>query len=521
MEHFEPETEIHRSQKAVKSLLNQPRRGADILFRDSSVLILAPPEVLMSPGGQLTVALITNLLSRMKALVSRVSLPVPEAIALNPIVPLIGNDLRSGLEQLAASVSGPQSHYPVSFDFRSRIRSSDVTLCLGQPQDDSAGIWIGANAWTAYVNTSHDKSDWNTSVPFGPHLAATLGVAEIFKRLLAHNFTEAVSDLQFKLLENVEFSALTYGADPGNEAYPDLGQEILLDNVAIAGVGAGGSAAVYSLACLPQLAGTLALIDPGNHKKSNLSRYLLSTYDDCYNATYKVSRTQTFLAQRHPKLVLQVETEEYAGVFNRDFRAVVSTVDTPEARWTIQRDYPPVILDAAVVETIYTLLRVYPGRGRCLGCKHPYDPDITWKRRSQKWGKSVDEVRQLYENRTPVTRDDVARLAHVQGQAVENFAELVGIPFNQVPAMTECGNTRFNLRVPSQEATLPFVTTMAGILVAAELVKDQYAPNYQLYNWFEHNLLWSPKSNRHRFLPRTKNCSFCNNEEPPDGYVKV
>ncbi len=125
------------------------------------------------------------------------------------------------------------------------------------------------------------------------------------------------------------------------------------------------------------------------------------------------------------------------------------------------------------------------------------------------WGKTIEEVQQLDFDRTPVTQEDIEQLAIVQGQPVKRFIELVGVLFNEVPALTECGDTRFHLRVPNQAATIPFVTTMAGVLTAAEIVKDQYAPEMVLNNWFDHNMLWVPKPNRHQFRPRISSCQFC------------
>ena len=124
------------------------------------------------------------------------------------------------------------------------------------------------------------------------------------------------------------------------------------------------------------------------------------------------------------------------------------------------------------------------------------------------WGKTVDEVKKLYFDRMPVTLDDILRLAEVQGQASDRYTSLIGIPFDQVPAMTECGDTHFNLQVPNQAASLPFITTIAGILIAAEIVKDHLNTKYGLNNWFEHNLLWIPKGKLHRFRRRLEYCEF-------------
>lgn len=516
MERIERETEIHRTQKAIKRLLGQAETEADILFPESKVQITIPHAVLEQSGGQLCLALLVNLLGRMKAIISQVAITVPADVEAHEQVPLANGYLRAGLEQLVSSLSGPDSKHSVVFDFTGQMAQPTVTVAFDSEEHNRtpADIIVGADSWTAYINASTSCSGWTTRVPVGPHVAATLAATEIFKRLLLHNFPNQTRN-QIKLAEDVSFSALNYANPP--EQTLSLPEQVELEHVAIVGVGAGGSAALYTLACFPQLTGEITLVEPGNHKESNLARYLLSNYEDCHRGSSKIRRAYTFLQQQQPLLAVQMEPLPYEEVNEPDYRLVISTVDTPESRWAIQHDWPPVVLDAAVIETIYAVLRVYPGEGICLGCKHPYDPDITWKRRAMIWGKKEGEVRQLHRDAAPVTEQDITTLAQVQNQPVENFRDLIGIPFNEVPALTECGDTHFDLQVPNQVATLPFQTTMAGVLLAAEVIKDRYAPEWVLSNWFEHNMLWVPKPQLHRFRRRLENCAICREVSADDG----
>ncbi len=110
---------------------------------------------------------------------------------------------------------------------------------------------------------------------------------------------------------------------------------------------------------------------------------------------------------------------------------------------------------------------------------------------------------------SPVSKGDLTRLAEIQGRSIHEFDELLGVPFDNVPAITECGQSHFNLQVPNQMASLPFVTTMAGVLIAAEVIKDLTMPDQVIYNWFEHDLLWVPRFERYRFRPPISSCRFC------------
>lgn len=510
MERLEPETEIHRTQKALKALLGRTGEGGDVLFPESSIQIEAPEDVVCRPGGQLALALIVNLMARMKAIVSTVAVDLPYGIERHGKVPLPGNDLREGLEQLVSSLSGPESEYDVTWRFDTKQPRPTVSVALSRKNGDApaSDVVVGAGPWTAFINMPGSRSNWSEPIPVGPHMAATFGVAEVFKQLLMRNYPEQTRR-PVKLLENTAFCALTYEDKPLGNAYLRADARLDLDRMGIVGLGAGGTAALYTLASYPHVDGAVTLIEPANHKKSNLARYPLSNYEDCAYGTSKVEVAGAFLRRQAADLIVQEEDLSYADVRERDFRLVLSTVDTPEARWDIQRDSIPIILDAAVVESIYALLRVYPGEGMCLACKHPYDPDITWKRRARMWGKQVDTVRRMYVERAPVTVHDISVLAEVQGRSVDDFAELEGLPFDQVPALTECGQTHLDLREPNQVATLPFVATMAGVLLAAEVIKERLMPEAALRNWFDHDMLWVPKTSRHRFRPPVSSCQFC------------
>jgi hypothetical protein len=60
--------------------------------------------------------------------------------------------------------------------------------------------------------------------------------------------------------------------------------------------------------------------------------------------------------------------------------------------------------------------------------------------------------------------------------------------FTDVPALTECGETKLQTDVPSQAPVLPLATSAAGVILAAEIAKHFVAPEAQLVNWLGHDL---------------------------------
>ena len=77
MDKTEQETEIHRTQKALKKLLNQRERTNLVRFDSSDVNISVPLAVARTFGGQVALALLVNLLARMKTIINRVAISLP------------------------------------------------------------------------------------------------------------------------------------------------------------------------------------------------------------------------------------------------------------------------------------------------------------------------------------------------------------------------------------------------------------------------------------------------------------
>ena len=191
----------------------------------------------------------------------------------------------------------------------------------------------------------------------------------------------------------------------------------------------------------------------------------------------------------------------------RPWPLVLATVDTVPARWAIQRRAAAgaEIIDAAVNDLLYGLVRVVPG-GWCLECKHPYDPDYELKERAARWGQEIETVRSWTRQNVAVSLDMIARLAEVQNRDPADYAGLEGARFDEVPALTECGETTLRTDVPGQAPVLPLATTPAGVMLAAEVAKHFVAPEAQLANWLGHDLGRRPERPRVVFRPASKDC---------------
>ncbi len=497
-ERIEPETETHRTEKALKTLIST----AHLPLSHGVVGIVVNKGLSGTPGGQHLILLLVHLLARMKGLVNRIIVRGLEDCSILPGIPLTGSGLKEGLSRLVRGLSGPKSQYTCDLLFNDTARDTDVRLRIGFGKAD---LCLGADAWRALAGQFVQQAQWGECCPIGPYMAATIGATEAFKRLLYINFgwNDGV------MITNLAFSLFDYGLKDNATRGPDVAQ-LRLQNLAVAGCGAGGTAALYTLASFPEVSGEVDAVEPGYLKASSLGRYLMSNYTQVHAPAHKLESVEQFLASYASKVCVRGEAKFWHDV-RKDWGIVLATVDNPESRWDIQRSGPRVILDAGVMGTLYAVLRVIPG-GWCLECKHPPDPEVTWKRRALRWGLSVGEIKQRFMDGTSISRADIERLAVVQGQPVEHFLSLEGLRFDEVPPLTECGQTPLTLAVPSQAPVLPLATTAAGIVLAAEVIKDLNGLGQQLRNYLTHDLRFQLRENSQRFKPRIPNCQGCASE---------
>jgi hypothetical protein len=496
---IEPETETQRTEKALKSLAN----GAKLPFVHGTVAVSVGDDELRHPAAQHLVTLLVHLLARMKGLVHRIVLPELGDQPVLEGVPVCGASFAAGLNDLVRGLSGPQSRFAPELIYGQTCPAADVTIGIGLRDAD---FLVGCDAWRALFGRTVAEACWTDECPLGSFCAAAIGATEVFKRLLRRN----LGWREGTFIEDLAFSLLNYGVDEEAMPGPDVG-EVSLKDFAVAGAGAGGTAALYALGSFPRVSGEVVVVEPGFLKESNIGRYLMSDYQQAHGHAHKLDSVSQFLARHAPSVTVVGERARWQEV-SRTWGTVLATVDTPEARWDVQRSGARLILDAGVIGTLYAVLRVVPG-GWCLECKHPPDAEVTWKRRALRWGLPVEEIRRRYNARIPVSRADLERLADVQGRPVEAFLALEGIAFDQAPALTECGETPLSLAVPSQAPVMPFATTAAGIVLAAEVVKAGRQIGRPLNNYFTHDLRFRPRPDGHRFKPRHADCRGCS---PPE-----
>lgn len=494
MAQIRDETEVDRTQAALVA------QGATLPLSRGGIELAIGAAAAESPVGQRLIVVLTNELARMKGVVTRLHVVGAGEQSVLPSVPLREPTLASGLARMVGDLNSDESEYRAEIAFEAAIEPA-VRVRIGDVRGD--GLLVGADAWRALLGRYAIESDWVASAPYGGALAAALAGVEAFKRLLAVNWgpdpdRQSVSDLAY--------SAFNYGIDDRAMKGPDV-RELAVTDVAVVGCGAGGSAALYVLAMQPEVSGTIGLIEPDRHKRSNLNRYLMATAADVHVGRHKLATVADHLARFATRLHPTLYPERWELLEAHPWPFFLATVDTEESRWAIQRRAADgaEILDGAVLDLLYGLLRVVTG-GWCLECKHPYDPEFPFKQRAARWGQTVETVREWTEENIVVTMGMIEGLALTQNQPVHNYAGLEGVPFRDVPRLTECGETALRTDVPSQAPVLPLATTPVGVLLAAEVAKRFVAPEAQLSNWLAHDLARSPGRPWLKWRPALATC---------------
>jgi len=460
--------------------------GLALPLARGTVEIEVVPGIASTTGGQRLVALLVNMLARMKGVVSNIHVVTAENPKVLPGTPLVSERWADGLVALVASLNSTESTFRASLAL-DPADSAAVRVRIGDTPG-TADIVVASDAWRALLGRFTSQADWHAASPIGPAMAAVIAAVEVFKRLVQANGNGGDTRVA---PNDFAYSAFNYGVNAEAAWGPDVGAVRLADT-AIVGCGAGGSATAYILAMHPNLSGAVALIEPGAHKLSNLNRYLASTADDVHGMRHKLSSLVHHLACCAPSLALELHAQPWEQLETHPWGTLISAVDTIEARWQIQwraRD-DATITDLGVNDLLYSVLRVTPG-GRCLFCKHPFDPDLASKQRSTRWGVSLDKIRDWTAADKRVDHEMLGTLGRTQGQDPAAFIELLGVPFSETPRLLECGSTSLRADVPSQAPVLPLATSAVAVIAAAEVIKHVTGMP-ALDNWLAHDLRRKP-----------------------------
>ena len=369
-------------------------------------------------------------------------------------------------EQLADELMALAGNINPNVDV-SNTGTASACLSVGAdaPAVDTPTVYAGCDGWFARVGTEGPYETSDLGNPFGAGFAACLAAANVFRFLfLPNGMTLLDADTSFP---------------PDASAFPPLAASTLTDPLVLVGVGAVGNSASWALARTP-LTGQIYLVDPQVIELSNLQRYVLCARSDEGGIKVEVVGKEFrggLRARPHPGTWASfVEAKGYY------WQRVLVALDSARDRRAVQGSLPRWVANAwTQVGDLGVSTHSFLGQDACLACL--YLPTQKTKNDDQVIAEGLkipqlqDRVRFLLGSSQVTDRELCEAVATGWGVPVETVEPYVGRPIRDLWVEGVCGGGVIPLGETGeppreQQVPLAFQSALAGLLVAAETVRD-------------------------------------------------
>jgi len=442
-----------------------------------------------APADQHTAWMLINLLARLEGVVERV-LVVASNTGLHPRVcpTAAGATFPEALIETANAVGG----VPVG---RAETFGTDgIVFHIGPGPTPTRGWRVAGDGWSATLSTSAVPAPSARSrLPVGPYAAACLAAGEVFRAVCLIDYAQ-VRALSVNLWAHTTTTDTTIGG-PG----PAEVQAVL--DFGLAGVGAVGVAVLHTLWACEGLAGRAVIADddPEGVEETNLNRYVL--FDRRHIDLAKASTAAAIYGGPG-----QLRVDPVDGRYDRDNidnpapRVLLSAVDGNESRHALQQGFAPGAAFGGSTQGLRAEVTRCgpPGEGPCLACFNPVDDEVP------------DTVR-----RSAIRKLDDSRLAQL--------AARIGSDPDRLKAWAASGDCGLisaealgHLKADDEPQALfsvGFVSVMAGVMLAAELVRqavgDEPGGAWQSVK-FQFQRPDAPINGRRRGQRPDRSCAVCN-----------
>lgn len=350
------------------------------------------------------------------------------------------------------------------------------------PEDVDRDVGIAFDGWTCELRRGGPLGATEASrVPFGALSAACFAVAEVFKTLVAaslpacdravfrRRFTRAWQFSAWAMERITNDSSKVLAVQPAAVERLDIGAVLQV------GAGAVGNATALAISATAGLSGHLRVLDVKPVAKTNLNRCYYFTEDHVGQPKVAVLAA----AASRIGLRLLATNEPFQAEHAREAAIVLSTVDNNQARHRMQEALPAVLVEGATGGTTIAVAVHSAGNGRsCLVCRHP-DPELGLTRReplsvsaaAKETGLTEDEIISGQVGGVAVITDEVvARVAARSEDAAAHLRRAGDAGQDLCGALGDLRSLLGTVEGP-REASVPFVSNLAGVLAAAEVVK--------------------------------------------------
>ena len=435
----------------------------------SSVGIKISREMAMRREGQLLLWMTCNLACRIKNVIGEIEVCVPPDIEISAprYMPFSSPDsnLKTGLQDALKLCARDCTVVFAKDDLRSFL---DAVILIGPSTTTHAKAGFVKNVtcdgWLAYMGDAKDlyslpRTDSNN--PFGAFSAACIMVGEVFK------FIGGVKPDHGAMIDMLCFSAYEpkcHWKQWECLENPPMGKTANLGQLQVCGAGAVAHAFCQALFPIDDLKGSLFFIDRSRAANcaderidpTNLARYIMASNLD------EGKPKAELLAKMMSTTGIQVGfsdegLEEYVNRNAGSFSHVVSCVDNNYARHVIQ-DQIPKVIHGGSTEELRVQISIYDISSEtcpCMKCYNPIEDRI-----------SDNDIRERLKERSVEQRKALATEKNIDHEKLEQYL--------QNPECGTLGNEsiqKFAELDSGPEFSVNFVSALAGILLAAEVVK--------------------------------------------------
>lgn len=320
---------------------------------------------------------------------------------------------------------------------------------------------VNADGWLARVSSRGRALPEATGSrnPISAVAAASLGIAEVFKRLIR------LSETKGSLLDATSLSLMSYQIGEVGLG-PALTHSHTVD-LLIGGAGAIGTSVVHLLTLLEGWTGKVVVVDGDRYAPENCATSLLVGPEQI--GQFKADVASSLLGQRFqvvgmPSLLADAAKQlSQVGPYPRE---ILSGFDNIDARHEAQRLYPDLIVDGAIGGFIAQVTtHQWGGPNACLECVFRHPPGARAEVvQALATGLSIERLARLNDT---LTEGDVASAPSNKKEFLRSRVgkQLCAVVQEGIELLTESpANAPF---APS----VPFVATMSAALMVAELAK--------------------------------------------------
>jgi hypothetical protein len=386
-------------------------------------------------------------------------------------------------------------------------QSPEVRLVFGNPRfGESQGRVMSANChdWRVYIGgdiEADPNESWN---PVLALVTACYAAAHCTQVLLG----SAVEQERWK-----PFSILDF--EDGRVEF-DWSKSWELGEAHLAGVGAIGSAFLYSLAAHGCAVGKLVLVDHDRVETSNLGRYTF--FDATDEGVYKTIAAKARLGKFGLPIWVETVEKRFEQYFNEAYSAdngfrverLISAPDKRATRRVFQKTLPRTMWDASTGPSQVSLhSNSFDAAYACAECIYPETPEEHAHERHVAETLNVEVAR--IQSGDPITQVDAQRIVERYPECEKE--QLIGKAFDSVfRELCSAGEIRTARGVV--HAPFSFVSGLAGVLLYFELVKSSlpgvFGP-FQKYNYFQVNPFRQPNPEFRELRASRKEC-ICQEE---------